>query len=227
MRDRRRLFNLVKGETRFEMKATNDAAQLYLYDEISFFGVMAADFVSEMSGLSGQDLELHVNSPGGDVFEGLAILNTLRSYPGKVTAVVDGVAASAASFILMGANEVVMQPNTEIMIHDAWGMCLGNSADMVDMAQRLDKVSSNIANIYSGKAGGDDETWRSRMREEAWYGADEAVTVGLADRVETRKTSGAPVAYDLSRISARKVDDKNEEPFDFAGLFNALEEALA
>jgi ATP-dependent Clp endopeptidase proteolytic subunit ClpP len=199
MRDRRRLFNLVKGEPyiRAELPATS-AGQLYLYDEISCWGVTAADFVSELAMFNGEALDLHVNSPGGDVFEGLAMLNSLRAYPGKVTAYVDGLAASAASFILMGADEVVMARNSELMIHDAWGLCMGNSSDMVDMAGRLDKVSDNIADVYASKAGRSVAEWRADMRAEVWYSADDAVVAGLADRVGTPTSSA--VAYDLTRL---------------------------
>ncbi len=212
MRTNRRLFNLVQGDARFDSKISNaagpgddNAISLYLYDEISPFGVLAADFVAELAGFGGQPFNLHVNSPGGDVFEGLAMLNTLRAYPGRVTAYVDGIAASAASFILMGADEVVMARNSELMIHDAWGMCLGNASDMVDMAQRLDKVSDNIADVYASRAGKTTEHWRNEMKAESWYGADEAVAAGLATRSlnASSSTEGA-VAYDLSRFANHK-----------------------
>lgn len=227
MKQSRRLFNLVKGEARFELKAQTDApAQMFLYDEISYWGVMAADFVSELVGLNGADVDLHVNSPGGDVFEGLAMLNSLRAYPGKVTAYVDGIAASAASFLIMGADEVVMQPNTEIMIHDAWGMCLGNSADMIDMAQRLDKVSDNIADVYRGKAGGAVAEWRQRMKDEGWYGPDEALELGLVDRVGTA-SSQVDNAFDLSKFKNKKTSVAPEPEFDWdpQEFLRAFEEA--
>ncbi len=199
----RRLFNLVAGQTRFGPVAATDTTPdvLYLYDEISaYWGVTAADFVGELMGFGGRDFELHVNSPGGDVFEGLAMLNSLRAYPGKVTAVVDGIAASAASFLLMGANEVVMSKNSELMIHDAWGLCIGDATDMAAMSTRLDQVSANIASVYAER-GDDAETWRARMRAETWYGADEAVAAGLADRVGGQ----VPVAasFDLSRFQGK------------------------
>lgn len=202
MKTNRRYFNLVKGETKFgTLKAqSGEVAKLYLYDEISWFGVTAADFVGELSALN--DVELHVNSPGGDVFEGLAMLNSLRAHPGKVTAIVDGIAASAASFLLMGADEVVMRPNTELMIHDAWGLCLGNEEDMRDTADRLAKVSDNIADIYAKRAGGELAEWRATMRAEKWYSPDEAVSAGLADRVDGG-TGDSNLAFDLSKFKAR------------------------
>lgn len=229
MTTRRRMFNLVTGETRFgSVKAEAAPGQIYLYDEISYFGVMAGDFVAELAAFGQQDIDLHVNSPGGDVFEGLAILNSLRAYKGKVTAYVDGIAASAASFILMGADEVVMGRNSELMIHDAWGMCLGNAADMLDMAGRLDKVSDNIADVYYSKAGGSVGQWRQSMRDEAWYTADEAVSAGLADRT-AESESAVEASFDLSRFKNKTcapVPAANEELPDFESLFRqAFEEA--
>ncbi len=246
MRNRARLYNLVGGSPRFETihneHGTTGPAKLYLYDEISYWGVTAADFVAELSMLGNQDVDLHVNSPGGDVFDGLAILNTLRAYSGRVVAYVDGIAASAASFIVMGADEVVMQPNTELMIHDAWGMCLGNSADMRDMAERLDKVSDNIASIYARRGSDDTATWRERMRAEMWLSPEEAVEYGLADRVGGGvDNASATLAFDLTKLRNKKSDDKSAtrqpiaakikdesefEWFTTADLMGAFEEAL-
>lgn len=235
MRQRRRLFNLVKGDPRFEtVRMETETPTLYLYDEISYWGVSAADFVAELSGLDNKDFTLRVNSPGGDVFEGISILNNLRNYPGRVTAVVDGMAASAASFILMGCDEVVMSRNTELMIHDAWGVCMGNSADMRDTADRLDKVSDNIADVYGQKAGAPDGIdpathWRAEMQKEIWYSAEEAVAVGLADRVDSTASTSNDVTYDLSHF---KVANKNKkepviESFDWnpQEVLRAFEEA--
>lgn len=207
-----RLFNLVKGKARFEVKAQDTSrSQIYLYDEIGTFGVTASDFVSEFVNLKG-DVDLHVNSPGGNVFEGLAILNTIRAYNGKVVGYVDGIAASAASFILMGCDEVVMAKNSEIMIHDAWGLCIGNAGDMIDMATRLDKVSDNIADVFASKAGGSVEDWRQRMKDEGWYSPDEAVDLGLADSVAG--TTEVENVYDLSRFKNQTSVAQEQETLD-------------
>ncbi len=146
------------------------------------------------------EIHLHINSPGGEVWEGVAILNALRRHPATVTAVVDGLAASAASFIAAGCDRVVMARNTQMMIHDAWGIGIGPAADMRDLADRLDKISDNIASIYAGKSGGQVGDWRSLMLAETWYDADEAVAAGLADEVEGAVQADATVAnaFDLS-----------------------------
>lgn len=170
-------------------KESDGVATLRLYGPIDswgdFWGVSALEFLDALDQVStnATDIRLHINSPGGEVFEGISILNALRQHPARVTAIVDGIAASAASFIATGADEVVMAPNTELMIHDAWGICIGPAADMHQVGDELDRISDNIASIYAAKADGDLADWRSAMLAETWYSADEAVAAGLADRV--------------------------------------------
>lgn len=167
---------------RIENKA-GDVATVHLFDEIGYFGVSAADFVRDLKDVTAGTIELHVNSPGGDVFDGFAILNSLRQHPARVVAIVDGLAASAASFIAVGADEVVMARNSELMVHEASGVAIGPASEMTKMAEELEHFSDNIASIYADKAGGTVADWRKVMQAETWYSADEAVDAGLADRV--------------------------------------------
>jgi hypothetical protein len=120
------------------------------------WGVSAKEFAAVLDELGPNvtQIDLRINSPGGEAMEGVAILNLLRSHPAKVVATVDGLAASAASFIAAGADETIMARNSQLMIHDAWGLCVGNAQDMKDLADALDKLSDNIASIYADKAGG-------------------------------------------------------------------------
>lgn len=178
---------------------------LRLYDVIDSWGgpwgTSASEFAEALDGLdrATSEIRLHINSPGGEVFEGLAILNQLRSHPARVVAHVDGLAASIASVIAAGADELVMGGNTELMIHDALGLCVGNAADMRDLAGQLDRVSDNIASVYAEKAGGDRADWRTAMLAETWYSAAEAVDAGLADRVDGQNEDSQPSdAFDLS-----------------------------
>lgn len=185
-----------------EADTTDGVATLRLYDPIDSWGgewgVSAKEFARSLDALPDdtQQITLHINSPGGEVYEGIAILNALRNHKARVVAVVDGLAASAASFVAAGADEVVMGRNSQLMIHDAWGLVVGNAADMRDMAGRLDQISDNIASVYAAKAGGSVQDWRAAMLAETWYTDAEAVEAGLADRVE--ETPSAENAFDLS-----------------------------
>jgi ATP-dependent protease ClpP protease subunit len=162
-------------------------AAVYIYDEIGYWGVTASDFVAELSELTGVNaIDLHINSPGGEVFDGLAIMNCLRSHPAAVTTYVDGLAASIASVIAMAGDRIVMGPHSQLMVHEGSGLCIGDAAEMRKMADLLDFQSDNIAGVYQARAGGTVEEWRAVMVAETWYTAEEAVAAGLADEVAQR-----------------------------------------
>lgn len=169
---------------RMEADTAQDSADVYIYDSIGgWFGVAAAAFVREINALDVGTINLYVNSPGGDVYDGVAIMNALSRHKAKVIATVDGLAASAASYIIQAADEIVMGHGAELMIHDAWSIAMGDAATLREVADDLDRISNTIADVYARRAGGDIETWREAMLAETWYSAEEAVTAGLADRV--------------------------------------------
>ncbi|QAY16059.1 capsid maturation protease [Arthrobacter phage Elesar] len=190
------------GEPWYRMEATTDgsSAEIFIYDAIGgWFGTNASDFVRELKDLDVETIHLRVNSPGGDVYDGVAIMNALRRHSASVIATVDGIAASAASFIIQAADEVIMGRGTEIMIHEASAICWGNAADMEEMAGHLDRISGTIAGLYAERAGGTADEWRDAMKAETWYTADEAVKAGLADRVDGKEAEpDATNRFDLS-----------------------------
>lgn len=166
--------------------AAADEADVYVYDAIGgWFGTTADDFIREMRDISAPRINLRLNSPGGSVFEGIAIANAIRSHPANVTVFVDGLAASIASVIALAGDRLVMLPQTQLMIHDASGGAYGNAADMEYMVGLLNKQSDNIADAYADRAGGTAAEWRDLMKAETWYTASEAVAAGLADEVFT------------------------------------------
>lgn len=174
--------------------ADPDEAEVMLYDEVGgWFGATADQFIADLRGITAPNIRLRVNSPGGSVFEGIAIANALRSHPATVTVQIDGIAASIASVIAMAGDRVEMCPNTMVMIHDASGLCLGNASDMEEMAELLDLISDNIADAYVAKAGGTRDQWRARMQAETWYLPDDAVEAGLADEATKTPKTGTPV----------------------------------
>lgn len=179
-------------------------ATLRIYDVIDswgdVWGISAKEVAEALDALGPnvREIDLRLNSPGGEATEGVAILNVLRAHPARVVATVDGLAASAASFLACGADETIMARNSQVMIHDAWGLVIGNADDMRHYAGVLDKLSDNIASIYAAKASGTVEQWRTAMRAESWYNADEAVTAGLADRVLDAEAPPAQDRFDLT-----------------------------
>jgi ATP-dependent Clp endopeptidase proteolytic subunit ClpP len=206
--------NTGRGWYSIENKSQAEA-EVCIYDEIGFWGVTAADFIKDFSAIKAGAITLRVNSPGGDVYDGIAIYNAISRHPASVTAYVDGIAASAASFLLMAADDVVMSPHSQLMIHEASGLVMGNAEDMHQMADVLDKVSDNIAGIYAEKAGGTTEEWRGRMKAETWLSDSESVALGLADRMEGQQAvhntqEQEPKAIDWSRFLAQMEEEAAE-----------------
>lgn len=191
-----------------EPAVDDGVAEVLLYDPIDSWGgdwgVSAKEFVSGLSALGDDvtEIRLRINSPGGEVWEAVAMMNALRNHPARVVAVVDGLAASAASVLACAADETVMGRNTQLMIHDAWALCVGPAAVMRDTAERLDKLSDNLAQVYADKAGADVDDMRTAMLAETWYSPEEALAAGLVDSVEGVEPSdgeGADAArFDLS-----------------------------
>lgn len=202
---------LVKAEV---SSTESTEATLYLYGPIDswggMWGISAAEVAQALTVLpSGTtDLTVRINSPGGEVFEAVAIMNLLRDHSARITARVDGLAASAASFLAASADETIMGGNTEMMIHDAWGLAIGNAVDMRQYADMLDKTSNDIAAVYAAKAGGTAADWREYMANDSWFSAEEAVELGLADSVNT----GQPAEDAETEPAARMA-------FDTASLF--------
>lgn len=176
---------------------TGAPTQISIYDEIGFFGVSAADFLAELAQVQG-DIECHLNSPGGDIFDGIAIYNQLKNRQGNVKVIVDSLAASAASFIAQAASpgQLEMAPHATMMIHDGFAIAIGDSADMIETAALLDKASDNIASIYAERTGKPVAHWRAQMKATTWYSDQEAVDAGLADKISGQAAPQA--AWDLS-----------------------------
>jgi ATP-dependent protease ClpP protease subunit len=195
---------------RFE-NSTPDATDIYLYDEIGFWGVTAQDFVTELNQVRTPTINLYINSPGGSVFDGLAMYNSLFRHSARVNVTIDGLAASAASFIAMSGDEINIARNAIMMIHDAWGLAIGGAADMRETADLLDMHSDNIADIYAQRGTGTAAEFRGLMLDETWLTADEAIELGLADNI----------------VNSRDGDEEDPEDsfdlsiFTYAGRSNA------
>ena len=204
----------------FNVKNDDDTAppEVWIYDEIDWlWGVTAKSFADEVNALDVDELTVRINSPGGDVYEALAILNTLRAHKARITTVIDGLAASAASFVAMAGDEVVIRPNAEVMIHDPWAIAIGSADDMRSMAKDLDRITLNIASIYADKAGNTAADWVPAMSAETWYSADEAVAAGLVDRIDTTglhnpPEGGGTEARNTFDLSAFRYRGRREAP---------------
>lgn len=174
--------------------------EVLIYAEIGEWGVTAIDFIQELRSVASPNITVRINSPGGQIFDGFAIYNALLNHPAHVTAHVDGVAASAASFIAQAADEIIVAKASSMMVHGGSGMCIGKAADMRTMADLLDKLDGQMAAIYAQRTERPTAEWLAQMGTDTWYTADEAVAAGLADRVADAperveaRTTQTPVA---------------------------------
>lgn len=220
MMRRNRWTNLAAAQVREPLRAelgtsSQATAELYIYDMIDSWGgewgVSAADVVAALGTITSASLDLHLNSPGGDYFEGVAIYNALVRHAATVTVYVDGMAASAASVIAMAGERIVMGQGSQLMIHEPSSFAMGTAADLRAGADMLDQTGDDIAGFYAQRAGGDPATWRDAMKIETWYTAQSAVDAGLADEVAPAPARSAPAASTPVAPSAVAVSN-DEQP---------------
>ena len=155
----------------YTIKAASDAtsANISIYEEIGGWGITAQQFSEDLKALGDiSHISLHIHSPGGDVFDGIAIYNLLNKHPAKITVYIDGLAASMASVIAMAGDRIVMPENALMMIHKPWGISGGNANDMRDYAELLDKVENVLIPAYARKTGKSAEELASLREEETW-----------------------------------------------------------
>jgi ATP-dependent Clp protease, protease subunit len=195
--------------------SNEDEPTLYIYDEISWFGVDAGEFVKDLNSQTAKNINVRINSPGGSVFDGVTIYNAMRQHKSNIIVHIDGLAGSIASVIAMGGNELRMAKSAYLMIHEPWSIVIGTAGDMRDEADLLDKINSTIAEIYSDKSGIDIDEIKSMMSDETWLKGQDAVDMKFADHVYSDEKEKAQAnLFDLS-IFANTPDElmaDNHEP---------------
>lgn len=168
----------------------NSEASLTIYGDIgeSWWGesTSAKDIEQALKNVSSTTLTVHLNSGGGDVFDGIAIYNQLKNHSAKVIVHVDGLAASAASLIAMAGDEIIMHTGSIMMIHEASTWSWGTKTDMKKTLNALESIDKSIADIYMTRFVGEKSDIEALITAETWLTADEAVQVGLADSVEEK-----------------------------------------
>lgn len=179
--------------------AGGGGTEILIYDEIGVFGVTAKQFTNDLKAAGkAKTVTLRLNSPGGSVFDGIAIYNALKRHPARKVVHIDGLAASIASVIAMAGDEVAMPENAMLMIHDPSGVVAGTSADMRSTAEALDRIKGGLVAAYRDKTGKPDDEIERLMAEETWLTAAEAVALGFADRIE--KPVRVAASFDLTRF---------------------------
>ena len=226
---------LPKIKTRLEVKneADSDVAELYLYGVIRKAYpwedledcISANAVIKELKTLKGKDIDVHINSGGGDVFESIAICNSLKQHDGEIKIIVDALAGSGAS-VICTAGKVVMFNNCMQMIHKAWTYTWGNADDLRKDADDLDKIDEAADNSYKKKFVGTDEELMDLIAEGSWLTAEECLALGFCDEIldaedeEEEESAENNVKENLfnkykKNIESKVVDNKTT-------LFNAF-----
>lgn len=198
----------TNNQSWYSIKAkANDTAEISIYDEIGYWGITAKSFSKDLKALGNnlKQINLHIHSPGGDVFDGIAIYNLLKNHPANVTVYIDGLAASMASVIAMAGNEVIMPENAMMMIHKPWGIQGGDAEDMRKYADLLDKVENTLIPAYANKTGKTPEELAEMLSAETWLNGKECVEQGFADKL-------AEPLVAMASIKSRKLEDFENMP---------------
>ena len=188
----------------------NKTAEILIYDDIGddyYGGVSAKSFARDLVALGDlTDIVLRINSAGGNVFDGVAIYNTLARHPAKITVDIDGMALSIASVIAMAGDTIRMADNAMLMIHDPWGFAVGNALQLREQADLMDNIKTNLVGTYAKKTAMAHDALSDMMSAETWMTADEALAFGFIDQVTDAKHEKLAAHFDPKRFKNTPKD---------------------
>ncbi|EME3501314.1 Clp protease ClpP [Enterococcus faecium] len=220
-----------------KQSANQNEADVFIFGEIVSFkwddtDTTAASFQKDLKELGEvSQINLHINSPGGSVFEGIAIGNMLRQHKARVVAHVDALAASIASVIVASCDEVIMPENSMLMIHNPWTISMGNAKALRKQADDLDKIAESSVVTYLAKAGEKltEEKIKQIMDEETWMSAQEAYNYGLCDVIESANQVAASISQKLfetyQKVPEKLLDSRQEDSRDQEKIEKIVEHA--
>lgn len=198
---------------RVEASKTSDEATIYLYDIIGYDwwsgeGITAKQFAKDLNAITASKIHLRFNTPGGDVFEARAMVTAIQQHKATIVAHIDGLAASAGSFIAVNCSEVEITEGAFLMIHNGWTLAMGDRHAMLECAALLEQIDGSIVDDYKRKTGKSADDLAAMMDAETWINAKDAVSMGFADRVAQVKagsekdSSKARARWNLSAFGA-------------------------
>lgn len=207
---------MVRKIVNFAVSAADTAVgDLTLYGPVGFEfdGFTDREVADALAGAGDvETLNVFINSPGGDVFQGEAIYTQLVRHSANVTVNVDGLAASAASLIAMAGDRIVMSGAAQMMIHNPFMLAIGDAENMRRAAESLDRVQGTLADIYADRSGADRDDVLRMMAEETWFTAEGAVEAGFATEIASRKSVDAAVPERIYAHYRRPPDTIHSEP---------------
>lgn len=199
--------NRKRGYFKAETAPAGDEATIYLYDmivdsqeEADWWGGVAPEaFIKALNAMTAPTIHLRVKSPGGSVFAARAMEQAIREHSSRIVTHIDGLAASAATFLVLPSDEIIIAPGSFFMIHKAWTMAYGNADAFRKSADLLDQIDGSLVKSYAAKSSQTPEDIAAWMAKETWLEAERAVELGFADKVaEDTKAKAMASAWDLS-----------------------------
>lgn len=200
---------------KIEAKDDDNNAEIIIYDVVGWPYNDAFDLIRNLGTIKAKNISVRINSPGGDVFDGVAIFNALKEHPAHVTTKIEGLAASIASIIALAGDEVQAHKNAMYMVHDPWVLAAGNQYDLREIADILGKIGGNMLDIYYDKSNIGKRELKQMMKDETWFTAAEAKDRGLIDTI--LDTGAAKAKFDLS-IYANVPDELEDSDREGATL---------
>ncbi len=202
--------DIVDAPTYEIVNEADDVAVVRIYDSISkFWGVDAASFVRDLAAIEAPSIRVEMNSPGGSVFDGIAIFNALRAHPSRIVTRADSLVASIASVIFQAGDERQMMTGSEMMIHKAWGVVVANADEALAFAELLSRQDDKIAGIYAAKGSKTEADYLDLMAEETWLTPTEALDIGLTDLIVDPSDTTEDDDEDTEANASTHVDPKN------------------
>ncbi|MEY5098879.1 MAG: hypothetical protein RJA36_1598 [Pseudomonadota bacterium] len=202
----------AEGQPSIRMDSTADGAHIYVYDVIdAWWGASASALIEALAGVGDQTVHLHINSPGGDVFEARAMASAIVAHPGQVISHIDGMAASAATYLALAASEVRMTEGGLFMIHNSWTLAYGNKNELRATADLLDKIDGTITNDYTKRTGASADQVRAWMDAETWFTAQEALDHKFIDAIDPASKK-EQARWNLSAYANAPQLSQPEEP---------------
>ena len=203
---------------------------ILLFDEIGGMGINSEDFAAQLNEAKGEAVEIRINSGGGSVFDGLAIYNLIKDYEGPTTVIVDGLAASIASVIALGADKLIMNEGSFLMIHNPWSFSGGESKDLRVAADILDKIQGQIIEIYQSATGKEYDEIKALMDATTWFNPSEALEAGFAQEIKSglRIAAALKTKYLFNNIpkELKTIMDKEEIKAEVAEVEAAVLEVV-
>lgn len=201
----------LKDKDWYSMDTSTGQSEVLIYDVIGWPFVDANEFARDFNNISSKEITIGINSPGGDVFDGTAIFNTIDNHPSRIITRIDGIAASMASIIALAGDEIQIASNAYYMMHNPWSIAMGDHNDFQKEGELLERIAATLGETYANKTGLDIKAVRQMMDDETWLIGKELVDQGFADKVIGSNKANAKFDLSMYANTPNKIKGQPEK----------------